>query len=117
MITVSVKVSSNLFKKLDETVMNSCIDNVVSKATTEAESRCRTTCPYATGALSRGHYSEITGDMGAVKNSRDYATYVIHGTSRMEARNYPLAVINSMSSQNFIANQAKAELRKSGVTR
>ena len=45
----------------------------------------------------------------------NYAVYVVHGTSKMPARNYPQTVANELSKENFMSNNFLKELKKQGV--
>ena len=115
MIQVSVKLSDGFLKKTDESLFKQCIEDVISNVTLEAESRCRIKSPYATGNLRRCHSSDIHSMEGRVTNSAEYATYVIHGTSRMSPRNYPLEVCNELHSERYISKHASDSFAKRGL--
>ena len=115
MIDLEVKVNPDFYKKTSKSIITQCVANTIRNTTLEAEKRCKQKAPYQTGALRRGHSSEISSDEGLVKNSMHYAVYVVHGTSKMEARNYPLEVVNELTSENYMSNSMEKELRKQGV--
>ena len=115
MINLDVKVNPSFYKKVSKAIIDQCVANTVRNTTLEAEKRCKQKAPFKTGALRRGHTSEISPEEGLVKNTMNYAVYVVHGTSKMEARNYPLAVANELHSENYMSNSIKKELKKKGV--
>ena len=115
MIDISVKINPDFYKKTSKEIVSQCVANTIRNTTLEAEKRCKEKAPYQTGALKRGHSSEISSEEGKVRNSMNYAVYVVHGTSKMEARNYPLQVANELSSEKYMSNSMKTELRKNGV--
>ena len=88
--------TSNYIKAEEE-----CIKNI----TLEAEEGCINEAPVDTGLLRDSHYSENEGLSGRVMNDVEYAVYVIYGTSRQSANNYPQRVVNELSgsySERFI---------------
>lgn len=115
MMNMEVKINPQFYKKLDKSLVKESMEETIKKTTDEANIRCKTTCPYDTGELSRAHKTEITGEEGLVRNDIEYAPYVIHGTSRMNARNYPQQVINELLSENYMNNTFKKEYKKHGV--
>ena len=115
MISIEFKTNPSLYKKISKDVVDQCMKNTIGKTTLEAEKRCKQKAPYKTGALRRGHSSEISSEEGLVKNSMNYAVYVVHGTSKMDARNYPLDVLNELVSEKFMSKLMKKELREKGV--
>lgn len=115
MIDLEVKVNPDFYKKTSKDIITQCVANTIRNTTLEAEKRCKSKAPFKSGALRRGHSSDISSEEGLVKNRQHYATYVIHGTSKMEARNYPLEVVNELTSENYMSNSMKKELRKKGV--
>ena len=126
MINIDVKINPSFYKKVAANIVKKCESATVKKTTLEAENRCKKKSPgpgnqlpgttyVASGALRRAHSSEITEEQGLVKNSQNYAVYVIHGTSKMPARNYPQEVANELSSENYMSNMFLNELRRQGV--
>lgn len=115
MIDIDVKINPSFYKKLDKNIIKKCESTTIKKTTLEAESRCKKTCPYDTGALMRGHSSEISDTEGLVKNGQKYWVYVVFGTSKMDARNYPQKVANGLSSEAYMSRTFKTQLKKMGV--
>ena len=115
MIDIEVKINPSFRRKLDSNIIKECEAITIHDTTLEAESRCKKTCPYDTGALMRSHSSTITDEQGEVKAGVKYAVYVIFGTSRMAARNYPQLVANSLVSENYMGRKFKTELHKKGL--
>ena len=126
MIDIDVKINPSFYKKLGKDLVKKCEATVIKKTTLEAENRCKKKSPgpgnqlpgttyKASGHLRRGHSSEISDEEGLVKNSQNYAVYVVHGTSKMPARNYPKEVANELATEKYMSNIFKSELRKQGV--
>lgn len=116
MINVDVQINPQFYKKLSKELVKECVAETISKTTNEANERCKSTCPYDTGNLSRGHEADIGDEEGYVRNDVEYAPYVIYGTSFMAPRNYPQEVVNELSSKNYMSNTFKKELLKHGVS-
>ena len=117
MIDVEFKINPSFYKKIAPAIVKECESATIQNTTLEAESRCKKTCPVDTGALMRGHSSEIneTSLEGFIKNSQDYWVYVVFGTSKMDARNYPQEVANSLYSEKYMSRTFKTQLKKKGV--
>ena len=115
MIDIDVKINPEFYKKTSKVIVDQCVANTIRNTTLEAEKRCKRKAPYKTGALRRGHSSEISSEEGLIRNGQNYAVWVIHGTSKMEARNYPQQVVNELSSEKYMSNSMEKELRKKGV--
>ena len=115
MIDIEVKINPSFRKKLDSAIIKECKAITIKNTTLEAESRCKKICPYETGALMRAHSSEISDEEGLVKNGQHYVVYVVFGTVKMEARNYPQVVANSLYSECYMSRTFKTQLVKKGV--
>lgn len=126
MMTMEVKINPSFYKKIAHEAVKKAEAETIKKTTLEAESRFKKRAPgpgnqlpgttyKASGDLRRGHSSEISEEEGLIRNGQKYAPYVIHGTSKMPARNYPLQVVNELSSENYMSNTMKKELKNNGV--
>ena len=115
MIDIKVEVRESFYKKTSHDIVKQCIANTIRNTTLEEEKRCKVASPYDTGALRRGHSSEISSEEGLIRNRMNYAVYVVHGTSKMEARNYPQEVANDLASENYMSESMEKELKKKGV--
>lgn len=115
MIDIEVKINPSFYKKLDKSIIKKCEAITIRNTTLEVESRCKKTCPYDTGALMRGHSSDISDEEGFVKNGQHYWVFVVFGTSKMKARNYPQKVANGLSSENYMSRTFKTQLKNMGV--
>ena len=73
----------------DEKNVEEKIKQGITKLTLEAEKECKNECPVDTGNLMNSIASEISEDEGEVKTDVEYAPYVIYGTSKMEANDFP----------------------------
>ena len=115
MIDFDFEIHPSFYKKINPSIIKECESKTIRDTTLEAEGRCKKTCPYDTGALMRGHSSDISDEQGLVKNSQPYWVYVVFGTSKMDARNYPQVVVNSLVSEQYMSRKFKTELYKRGV--
>ena len=126
MMTMEVKLNSSFYKKLNQAAVKAAEKVTIRNTTLEAERRCKIQAPgpgnqlpgttyKAVGNLRRGHSSEISDEEGLVKNSQKYWVYVVYGTSKMPARNYPKKIVSELSSENYISRTMISELKKQGV--
>lgn len=115
MIDIQVELKPDFKKKINHPAVQQAHANTIRNTTLQAERKCKTTAPYKTTYLRRSHSTHITTTEGQVKNSAPYAVYVIHGTSKMKARNYPAKVCKDLSSSNYASKQLERELRSKGV--
>lgn len=115
MIDLEVKVNPSFFEKTNHEVIRQCVANTIRNTTLEAEKRCKIKSPYDTGALRRSHSSDITSEEGLVKAGQHYVVYVVFGTSKMDARNYPQETANELASERYMSNSMETELKKKGV--
>ena len=126
MIDIDFKFNDSFYKKTNSQAVKRAKANTIKKTTLEAEARCKRKSPgpgnqlpgtkyVASGDLRRDHSSEISEDMGLVKEGQHYWVYVVTGTSKMPARNYPLQVVNEFVTERYMSNTFKSELRKQGV--
>ena len=126
MIDIDVKVNPSFYRKIAHNIVKEAESQTIKKTTLEAENRCKKKSPgpgnqlpnttyKASGHLRRGHSSEIHDDEGLVKNNQNYWVYVVYGTSKMPARNYPKDVANELSSEQYMSNTLISELKKKGV--
>ena len=126
MIQMDVEINPSFYKKVNHEILKKCESLVIKKTTLEAENRCKKKSPgpgnqlpnttyKASGHLRRGHSSEITDEEGLVRNSQDYAVYVVHGTSKMPARNYPKQVADELSNERYMSATLTDKLKRQGV--
>ena len=126
MIDIDVKIDPSFYKKVNHEVIKACESTTIKNTTLEAEKRCKVQAPgpgnqlpgtkyKAVGRLRRSHSSHISDDEGLVKNSTNYWRFVVLGTSKMPARNYPQKIANELSSEKYITRTFLTELRRKGV--
>ena len=115
MIDIQVELKPDFKKKINHPAVKQAIANTIRNTTLQAERKCKTTAPYKTGYLRRSHSTNIGPEEGQVRNNAPHAPYVIHGTSRMKARNYPAKVCKDLSSSNYASRQLEKELRSKAV--
>jgi hypothetical protein len=114
-LTVHIEFKDSYYKKINHKAVVTAEQNTIKKTTLGAEVGCKTECPVDTGALKRGHSSQINPDEGLVINRMEYAPWVIHGTRYQSANNYPSRVMKNLASQQFASKTFKQELQKQGV--
>ena len=126
MIDIDVKFEPSFKKKINHNLLKQCEKTAIHKTTLEAEKRCKVQAPgpgnqlpgttyKAVGRLRRSHSTQISDNEGLVKNSTNYWRYVVFGTSKMPARNYPQKIANELSSEKYITRTILTELRRRGM--
>ena len=97
------------------TINDSFTKKTDASAYIEAMTECQSECPVRTGNLRDSHSVE-SGEMeAAIHNSAYYWVYVVYGTSRMAANNYPQRAWNTIISQNVIEDVLKTKLKENGI--
>ena len=126
MIDIDVKFEPSFKRKINHNVLKQCESVAIRNTTLEAEKRCKVQAPgpgnqlpgtkyKAVGRLRRSHSTQISDNEGLVKNSTNYWRYVVFGTSKMRARNYPQKIANELSSEKYITRTILTELRRMGM--
>lgn len=126
MIDIQVDIESSFRRKTNHSIIKQCEAETIKKTTLEAEKRCKVQAPgpgnqlpgtkyKAVGRLRRSHSTSISQDEGLVKNNTNYWRYVVFGTSKMPARNYPQKIANQLSAEQYITRTMLTELRRRGV--
>ena len=126
MIDIDVKFEPSFKKKINHNILKQCEKTTIRNTTLEAEKRCKVQAPgpgnqlpgtkyKAVGRLRRSHSTQISDDEGLVKNSTKYWRYVVFGTSKMRARNYPQKIANQLASERYITRTMLTELRRRGM--
>lgn len=94
---VEITFSDSYYNKLNPDNYIRAEEETIQNITLEAEEKCMIEAPVDTGLLRDSHYSEVDGLVGRVMNDVEYAPYVIYGTSRQSANDYPQRALNEMS--------------------
>lgn len=115
MINIDVQINPSFYKKVNHQIVEEATQVMIKNTTLKAEGDCKKEAPYQTGNLRRSHSSDISEDEGLVQNSAEYAVYVVHGTSKMDANNYPERVANELSSKQYMSKTFKNELKRRGA--
>lgn len=142
-ISVKIDVSSLCDKKTNPDIYKGMIEAAIRQTTLYAEEECKKEAPFKSGALRRGHSSQISPTKGLVKNSQKYWVHVVYGTKAhiitpkkkkalywkgakhpvpkvthpgTAANNYPQRVVNKIQQQKMGERFALQYLRKQGVT-
>lgn len=103
MAFVEVKVTFNqsFYDKLNESTFRYAAEETVKEVTNELKEECETQCPVRTGNLRDGHYTIVNGLEGSVANNVEYAPYVVFGTSRQSANNYPQRAMSAIAGRGI----------------
>lgn len=115
-VNVEIDFTDSYKRKTNHKLIDQCVEQTIRKVTLKAEGNCKKESPVRTGKLMRSHSTHIRKDEGQVVNRASYAGYVVHGTSRMKANNYPSRVMNRLASQKFASKTFKEELHSKGIT-
>ena len=113
---ISIEFNPSWYKKTNHDTIKQCIAKTIKETTFEAEKRCKEKAPFDTGNLRRSHSTSYTEDEGLVHNGAHYAEYVIFGTSKMDARNYPEEICKELGQEKYMSERMKQHLKESGVT-
>ena len=112
---ISIDFNPSFYKKTDHNLIKKCMAETIKETTLQAEKRCKEEAPYDTGNLRRSHSSDYSENEGAVHNSAEYAVYVVYGTYKMEARNYPAQICKELGQNKYMGNRFKQHLKEQGV--
>lgn len=107
--------SQSFYDKLDGNNYVNMFMDIIEESTNEANERCQSECPVDTGLLRDSHEVDVGGLTGSVTNSTDYWVYVVYGTYKMSANDYPLRVVNSMISEDYFMRVTSEVLRGNGI--
>lgn len=111
MLSVNITVSPTLARTLSHEKYKEALNKSIEKTLTDAKDGCQKICPVDTGRLRDGHETEMKDLEGYVTEEAPYWIYVVHGTSRMAARNYPSWVMNEIMGSNKPAKYFKEALK------
>ena len=90
-----IEIQTN-FDKLKTASISQVEEDFIKEITEYVVEELKSESPVRTGRLRDGHYSEINGLVGNIYNEVEDAKYVIYGTSKQSANNYPQRVLNNM---------------------
>ena len=114
-INVEITINESFFKKVNAP-WKEIFNQVIRDVTLEAEARCKREAPIRTGALRRGHSSDLSKDLtGYIRDSMHYWIYVVYGTKYQQANPYTQRVCDSLASEKWASNRAKMILKSYGV--
>ena len=114
-MNLEVIYGQSYFDKINPQTYISAIEEVISNITQEAIALCMDECPVDTGLLRDSHEADVGGFVGRITNSTDYWVYVVYGTYKMSANNYPQRVIGEMVSSNIISDNVNSVLSEKGI--
>lgn len=95
---IEVSITANL-DKLKAEAYQQAEEDFIQRITEDTVEECKLEAPVITGRLRDGHYSEVDGLIGYVKNDVEYALYVIYGTDKQPPNNYPQRALYNIQGQ------------------
>ena len=114
-MNIEVIYEQSYYDKTDPTNYTSMMEDVVTGTATEGMELCMSECPVDTSLLRDSHEVESNGLEAVILNSTDYWMYVVYGTYKMSANNYPQRVVNQLMSSDFIENLVNESLSEKGI--
>jgi len=112
---VEITINESFTKKTDPEAYSKAMVDTVSDVTQKTMEECQAECPVRTGNLRDSHSVESDGMESTIRNSAEYWIYVVYGTSRMAANNYPQRAWNNIISQDVIGEIFKSKLNENGI--
>ena len=74
------------------------LGEIIGEVALQTETECKKEAPVRTGSLMRGHSTKRNGPLEAsIHNNMNYWTYVVYGTYKMAANNYPQRALDRKS--------------------
>lgn len=114
-IKCSVDIDPALKKVLDKGDLEREISAAIAKTTRKTKSYCEEESPVRTGNLRDSHSVEIESEEGRVCNSAEYCEYVVYGTYKMKANNYPMRAVNRITREGEVSKNFIVELKEDGL--
>ena len=112
---VEITINDSFNKKTDPEAYLEAIRGTVSEVSEKTMLECQSECPVRTGNLRDSHSVEADDMEATIRNSAEYWMYVVYGTSRMAANNYPQRAWNTIISQDVIGEVFKSKLKENGI--
>ena len=112
---IEITINDSFNKKTDPEAYLKAISGTVNDVTERTMQECQEECPVRTGNLRDSHSFEAEDMSAAIHNSAEYWMYVVYGTSRMAANNYPQRAWNTIISQDIIGEIFKTKLNENGI--
>ena len=112
---VEITRNDTFTRKTDTSAYLKAMEDTVSEVSEKTMSECQSECPVRTGNLRDSHSVESDGMEATIRNSAEYWMYVVYGTSRMSANNYPQRAWNTIISQDMIGEIFKNKLKENGI--
>ncbi|WP_405286363.1 HK97 gp10 family phage protein [Methanobrevibacter sp.] len=112
---VEITINDSFTNKTNPEAYSNAIRDTVSEVSEKTMEECQAECPVRTGNLRDSHSVESDGMEATIRNSAEYWIYVVYGTSRMSANNYPQRAWNTIISQDVIGEIFKSKLNENGI--
>ena len=105
MIDIKIDFTDSFNKKTNPQNYEESLKESIEYVTNIFVEECSREAPKRTGRLSKGHYYRMDGLSGHVGNIMYYAPYVIFGTSRQPANDYPSRVANQLNIGELVSSR------------
>ena len=112
---VEFTINDSFTNKTNPDAYLQAMQSTVSEVSEKTMEECQSECPVRTGNLRDSHSVESSDMEASIHNSAEYWIYVVYGTSRMAANNYPQRAWNTIISQDIIGETFKAKLNENGI--
>ena len=112
---VEFTISDSFTNKTNTESYTNAIRDTLSEVIERTMAECQNECPVRTGNLRDSHSTSIDDFSGTITNSAEYWMYVVYGTSRMAANDYPQRAWNNIVSQDVIGEVFKSKLNENGI--
>lgn len=112
---VEITINDSFIQKVNTDAYVKAISETVGEVTQRTMDECQNECPVRTGNLRDSHSIETDEMTGSIHNSAEYWVYVVYGTSRQSANNYPQRALNTIVSQDVISEIFKSKLNDNGI--
>ena len=112
---VEITINDSFTKKTTPDSYIEAIKGTVNDVSQRTMEECQAESPVRTGNLRDSHSVESSDFEATIRNSAEYWIYVVYGTSRMSANNYPQRAWNTIISQDVIGEIFRNKLKEQGI--
>ena len=108
-------INKSYYNKTDPNKYHKAIIDTVAEVANRTLDEFRVECPVRTGNLRDSHILSVDGLSASISNSAEYWRFVVYGTIKMAANNYPQRAWNTMVTQNIINTVFEEKLKENGI--
>lgn len=110
MIDIDIQFSNSFYKKLDSKNLLDSASKAIEYAGRECNEEIKKEAPVRTGRLRDGHELRGVGLQAVLVNNVEYFPFVVYGTSRQSANNYPQRVIGRLNIHGLVQSRFEESL-------